>query len=137
MVIRTATRVLAIDPGTKEMGFAVLQGHALVDQGVKAIKKGRPVQETLTRGLELVAGLIEDFRPETFVIEETLIGRNRSAALLNIFADKIQALAKRQGLRVLSFAPSAVKKAVCGHGWATKAEVAKAVVAHYPELRAY
>ncbi len=38
---------------------------------------------------------------------------------------------------MLSFAPNAVKKAVCGHGWATKAEVAKAVVARYPELKAY
>jgi len=40
-------------------------------------------------------------------------------------------------LKVLAFAPSAVKKAVCRNGWAKKDELAKAVVSKYPELKVY
>jgi Holliday junction resolvasome RuvABC endonuclease subunit len=137
MNIHSCTRILAIDPGTKEMGVAVFQGHALIDHGVKIIKRGRSPQETLSRGMAIVTGLMEDFRPEILVIEKVFIGRNRNAALLNIFADEINALAKRDGIVVLSFAANAVKKAICGYGWATKADVAKAVTVRYPELKAY
>jgi crossover junction endodeoxyribonuclease RuvC len=137
MLARSSARILAIDPGTREMGVAVLENGKLLYHGVVVIKRGRSPQETLARGQASISGFIEDFRPDVLVIEQTFVGRNRNASLLNIFADEIRALAKRNGLEVLSFAPSAVKKAVCGHGWATKAEVAKAVVARYPELRAY
>jgi crossover junction endodeoxyribonuclease RuvC len=137
MVLRSSTRILAIDPGTREMGMAVLEGGKLLYHGVSVIRPPRSPQETLRRGMVTVSGFIEDFRPEVLVIEQTFVGRNRNTALLNIFADEIKALAKRHGLHVLSFAPSAVKKAICGYGWATKAEVAKAVVARYPELKAY
>jgi crossover junction endodeoxyribonuclease RuvC len=137
MVFHSTTRILAIDPGTREMGVAVLESASLLYHGVSVIRPGRSPQETLKRGMATVSGFIEDFRPDVLVIEQTFIGRNRNAALLNIFADEIKALAKRRGLHVLSFAPSVVKKAICGYGWATKAEVAKAVVVRYPELRAY
>ena len=137
MILQPTTRVLAIDPGTKEMGVAVLEGGALLYHGVVVIKKGRSAQETLDRGIASVGGLIEDFRPAILVIEKTFVGRNRNAALLNVFADEIQALGIRKQLNVLTFAPSAIKKAVAGNGWATKAEVAKVVVARYPELKAF
>jgi Holliday junction resolvasome RuvABC endonuclease subunit len=135
--MQNSTRILAIDPGTREMGFADLQGYALIDHGVKVIKRGRSPQETLDRGMAIVAGLIEDFRPEVLIIEQTFVGRNQNTAPLNVFADEIKALAKRSRLEVMTFAAHAVKKAVCGYDWAGKAEVAKAVVNRYPELKAY
>ena len=52
-------------------------------------------------------------------------------AVFQILADEIKSLAKRSGLEVLSFAPSAVKKAICSYGWATKTDVAKAVIARF------
>ena len=119
------------------MGVAVLEGSKLLYHGVVVIKRGRSPQETLDRGGKSVTRLIEDFRPDTLVIEKTFVGRNRNAALLNVFADEIQALAKKHRLKVLSIAANAMKKAICGNGWATKTEVAKAVIARYPELKAY
>lgn len=132
-----STRILAIDPGTREMGVAVLEGTALLYHGVKVIKKGASPRVTLDRGMAAVAGLIQDFHPDVLVVEQTFIGRNRNAALLNVFADEITALGRHAKLLVLTFAPNAVKKAIAGYGWATKEQVAKAVVARYPELRAY
>ena len=102
MNIQNSTRILAIDPGTREMGFADLQGCALIDHGLKVIKRGGSPQETLHCGMVIDAGLIEDFRPEVLMIEQTFVGRNRNAAPLKVFADEIKALTKCSRLEVLT-----------------------------------
>ena len=137
MLTLKPTRILAIDPGTLEMGFAVLEGGALRCHGVKVIRRGRSPKETLDRARFEVAELIEDFRPGVLVVEQTFIGRNRNTALLNVLGDEIIALANRNRVKVLSFAPSTVRKVVCGSGRADKAAVALAVAARYPELKAF
>src|SRR5689334_24891243 len=96
-------RILAIDPGTREMGVAGLDDWLLLYQGVKVIKRGRSPHETLSRGCAAVAGLVEDFRPDILVFEKTFIGRNRNVALLNVLADEIQSLGRKHRLKVLSF----------------------------------
>jgi Holliday junction resolvasome RuvABC endonuclease subunit len=119
------------------MGVALLEGGKLVYHSVLVIKRGRSPRETLDRGREGVLRLIDDFRPDVLVLEKTFVGRNRNGALLNVMADEIVALARHSGLQVVTVAPNAVKKAICGNGWATKAEVARAVIARFPELKAY
>jgi Holliday junction resolvasome RuvABC endonuclease subunit len=119
------------------MGVAVLEDTKLLYHGVAVIKKGRSPHETLERGRSTIIGLIQDFKPEVLVIEKTFIGKNRRLALLNVFADEIKALGRRNGLTVLGYAPNTVKKAITGNGWACKEQVAAAVVARYPELKPY
>jgi crossover junction endodeoxyribonuclease RuvC len=51
--------------------------------------------------------------------------------------DEIKAIGKRKGLKVKSFAPSTVKKAICGNGRASKKEVARVIASKYPELKVY
>ena len=130
-------RILAIDPGTCEMGVAVLENGRLVYHGVETFRKLPSPQGRLRQGRATVARLIRDFQPTVLVVEKTFIGRNRNAALLNVLGDEIVALGRRHGIAVVSLAPNAVKKIVAGHGWATKAEVAKAIAARYPKLKAY
>ena len=57
---KTKTRILAIDPGTREMGVALLEGDKLVYHGVKAIKRGKSPHETLKEGRRLILRLIAD-----------------------------------------------------------------------------
>ena len=137
MFKKLRTRILAIDPGTRHMGIAVLDSGRLVYHGVESIPKIRSPHETLKVGRKTVLRFINDFRPDILAIEKTFFANNRNSALLNVFADEIQAVGKRKGLTVRAFAPSVVKKAVCGNGWAKKDEVAKAVVRNYPELKVY
>jgi Holliday junction resolvasome RuvABC endonuclease subunit len=119
------------------MGVAVLEGANLTYHTVAVIHKGRTPHETLSRGRAIVSGLITDFHPEILVMEKTFIGTNRRLALLNVFADEITAFGRRAGLKVLSIAPSTVKRAITGNGWVAKEEVARSVVSRYPELKAY
>jgi Holliday junction resolvasome RuvABC endonuclease subunit len=137
MVKNKKIRVLAIDPGTRAMGVALLENRDLIYHGVKTISKGSSPHEKLWEGRRIVLRLINDLKPQILVVENTFFAKNRNSALLNVFADEIKAVGKRKGLKVLGFAPSAVKKAACGNGWAKKDEVARAVVSHYPELRVY
>ncbi len=137
MLTLRPSRILAIDPGTRQMGFAILENGMLRAHGVKVIRKARSPQEALNRAKMEMTSLIEDFRPGVLVIEQTFIGRNRNAALLKVLCDEIKTLAMRHRIKVLAFAPSTVRKVVCGSGRADKAAVAKAVAARYPELKAF
>jgi crossover junction endodeoxyribonuclease RuvC len=130
-------KVLAIDPGTREMGIAFLDDGKLIYYGVKTIKKHRYPNGTLKEGRKIILRLIKDFRPNILIYEKTFFANNRNSSLLNVFVDEIKAVAKRKGLELKGFAPSTVKKAICGNGRASKREVARVIASKYPELKVY
>lgn len=136
-MVKNRSKILAIDPGTKHMGHAFLDKGKLLYYGVKVIEKKKSPHETLKEGKKIVLGLINDLKPNVLVVEKTFISNNRSASLLNVFFDEIRAVGKRKKLRVLSFAPSTVKKHIAKDGWARKKEVARAIASKYPELKVY
>jgi Holliday junction resolvasome RuvABC endonuclease subunit len=130
-------KVLAIDPGTREMGIAFLDDSKLIYYGVKTIKKQKYPHETLKEGRKIILRLINDFRPNTLIYEKAFFANNRSASLLNVFVDEINAIGRRKGLEVKGFAPSTVNKYICGNGRASKKEVARVIVSKYPELKVF
>jgi len=131
------SRILAIDPGTRIMGVAFLDDGKLVYHGVKEIRNKKSPHEKLKEGRKIVLRLIRDFRPQILVFEKTFFANNRNAALLNVFVDEIKAIGKRKELKVVSYAPSTVKKFICGNGRASKEELSKVVVSKYPGLKVY
>jgi len=134
---KNQSRILAIDPGTREMGIAFLDKGKLIHFGVKAIKKRKSPHETLREGRKIILRLIKDFKPDVLVVEKVFFANNRSASLLNVFADEIRAIGRRKGIKVIGYAPSTAKKMICGNGRASKEEVARAVVSTFPELRVF
>lgn len=135
--MRIKERILAIDPGTRNMGIAVLDGEKLVYYGVKMIRGVKSPHEKLKMGRKIVLELIKDFRPYSLVVEKTFFANNRNSALLNVFSDEIKALGKSKKLSVSCVAANTVRRIVCGDGSASKQEVARILVSRYPELRAY
>jgi len=131
------SRILALDPGTKEMGIALLDDGKLIYYGVKVIKNRKSPHENLEEGRKTVLRLIKDFKPQVLVVEKAFFANNRNISLLNVFVDEIRAIGRRKKLRVIGYAPSTVKKYICGNGRASKKEVARVVVAKYPELKVY
>jgi len=131
------SKILAIDPGTREMGIAFLEEGKLIYHGVKVIGKKKTPSEALKEGRRIILRLIKDFKPGALVLEKAFFANNQSAALLNVFVDEIKAIGRRKGLKVMSFAPSTVKKAICGNSRASKKEVARVIISKYPELKVY
>ena len=130
-------RILALDPGTRWMGVAVLDGEKLIYHGVEVVKKGNSISENLKNARKAVLRLIQDFQPDLLAIERCFLSRSRNASLLKVLNDDIRLLALRKKLRLVSYAPTTVRKAVCGNGWADKYEVAHVVAQKYPELKVY
>jgi len=57
--------------------------------------------------------------------------------LLNVFVNEILSIGKREQLGVISLAAYVVRKEICGNGRAGKQDVAREIVARFPELKAY
>ena len=132
-----SSRILAIDPGTLHLGFAVMDQERLIRAGVETVRPRRSPHETLESGRGLIHRLIRDYRPGVLAVEKTFFANNRNSSLLNVFCDEIRLIGKKKKLRVLGFAPGTVKKAVTGDGRAKKEQVARVIVARYPELKVY
>lgn len=126
-------KILAIDPGTKEIGVAVLQGTELSYFGVKTIKRRQPSHALLMEISHYVTGLIREHQPRTLAIETTFLIQ-RNTALLNVAAVEIKQAAKQHGLAVYEYATAKVRKAVCQGGKATKRETARRVAERFPVL---
>jgi Holliday junction resolvasome RuvABC endonuclease subunit len=137
MALGEKQKILAIDPGTRNIGFAFLDKGALVHYGVKTVRRMKSPHGKLKEGRKIVLRLINDFRPCSLVVEKTFFANNRNSALLNVLADEIKAVGKRKGLKVESLAANSVRKMLCGNGRATKDDVARELVSRYPELKPY
>jgi len=131
------TKILAIDPGTKEIGVAFMEGEKLVYHGVKVIPSEKSPNEKLKEGREIILRLIKDYKPDILVVERSFFANNRTASLLHVFINEIRAIGKRKGIKVVSYATSTVRKSICGNGRASKKTQSEVIVSKYPELKVY
>ena len=128
--------LLALDPGLRELGFAVFAGGRLTDRGVLSLRS-LPQRRRLPEARRQLRQWVRSYRPRALAIEQThrhpvpwlddLYRLVRSAVLL----------ADRRGIRLATYSPQTIRKTVVGNGWATKREVAQVVAARYPALRIY
>lgn len=136
MTRKKPIRILSIDPGTREIGVAVLEGRELIYYGVKTLREGKLPHRVLRQGVKIVEGLIDDYGPQILVLEKTFYPRSRRSSILHTFCERVKAVAKERGLKVKEFTPKLARGIVCGHK-ATKRECAKALADQYPELEGY
>jgi len=129
-------KILAIDPGTKYTGFAFLDKGKLIYHGVCVIKEGSP-DEKLREGKKIILRLIKDFKPHILVVERVFFGNNKTAAIMNVFVSEIMSIGKRKELKVISYAPTTVRKFICGDGRADKKALSEVIVSKIPELKIY
>jgi Holliday junction resolvasome RuvABC endonuclease subunit len=128
--------ILAVDPGTRELGFAVLQGESLLYYGVKTVTNRKAPSQVLETISAFIRGLIEKYEPLTLAIEKMFITQKNSA-LLYVAAEQIKAVAGEGKIPIWEQSPSAIRKRLCQTGRATKREVAKLIADRYPELSRY
>ena len=120
-------RVLAIDPSTKGIGFAVLEGpEQLVDWGVKQVGEDKNAE-----CVEIVRDLIERYRPHVLVIENAEDEDSRRRERVRELLDAIRKIAREKGVKVLDVTPSRIR-----HAFAPKKDViAAAIAGRFPELQ--
>ena len=131
-----SSTVLAVDPGCRELGVAVLRGKELLFYRVKTIsnrKNPAMVLETISSHLR---NLIKIHRPDYLTIKKVFIRQN-SYALLSVVAEQIKATARESNLPIREYAPRSVRKRLCQTGRATRREMAAVLAARFPELKGY
>jgi crossover junction endodeoxyribonuclease RuvC len=124
------TLTLGIDPGSRRTGWAVIsqQGRRLsvVDSGTINLPADHELADRLGQLLQTLEALLERTAPAAVAVEDIFSHRNaRSALALGQARGVALAAAARRGVPVFSYPPATVKRAVCGHGRAEKAQVGR------------
>ena len=122
-------RVLGIDPGTRVVGFGVIEAGVGRRPGTVAHGTLRLPSRPLSARLEMIfreiGRLIAAHGPRVLAIEEVFHGKNFQSALKLGEARGVAILAAQiAGLEVREYSPALIKKAAAGNGNATKAQVA-------------
>lgn len=133
---RKSPTILALDPGLRELGFAVLTGRKLEANGVRALRL-LPSEKRLPETRRLIRAWIEAYQPTWLVIERTHRHPVRWLDAVHRLARSSSRVAQGKRLAVSAYAPQTVRKTVTGHGWASKRELADAVTLRFPALRVY
>jgi crossover junction endodeoxyribonuclease RuvC len=122
--------ILAIDPGTLLMGFAVIAIHNtkpnLVTMDVLKLSAKKDVYVRLQLIHNKVSELIVAHSPTTFAIEAPFFGKNVQSMLKLGRAQGVAiAAAIQAGISVTEYSPRKVKQSVTGNGNAGKEQVWK------------
>ena len=128
--------ILALDPGLRELGFAVLTGRRLVDAGVLPLRY-LPPNERVGEARRQLRGWLKTYHPQVLVVERTYHHPIPWLDRLHRLALSAEGLAKRRHMKVATYAPQQVRQTVVGNGKATKREVATVVANRYAPLRLY
>ncbi|MFH1679078.1 MAG: crossover junction endodeoxyribonuclease RuvC [Candidatus Eisenbacteria bacterium] len=130
------TTILAIDPGLRELGYAVLHGPRLLAGGVRPLRL-LPRERRLGEAKRLVRGWIEAHRPSVLVLERTYHHPVPWLDEVHRLRLAVARLGRERDLVVASYAPQTVRKALLGNGRASKREMAEAITHWFPALRIY
>jgi Holliday junction resolvasome RuvABC endonuclease subunit len=121
--------ILGIDPGTKEMGIAIIRGTTLVSFGVHTLRNGHRPHDLVGQARRIVLAAIEEYGPQVVAIEKPYALPTRRAAILSVIEQEVRGRAEDLGLLVTELTPEAIRQAVVGNPRATKIDIAEALVA--------
>ncbi len=133
-----AQRILAIDPGTRVMGYAILQGDGrqppvpLLAGAERLLTVHDPLERLNAIHQKLVL-LIRSYRPTVAAIEAPFCGKNAQSMLKLGRAQGVAIQAMLQeGLTVQEYAPTKIKLSLTGHGQASKLQLKNVLQQLFP-----
>ena len=118
--------VLAIDPSTRGLGFAVFEGpHQLLDWGLKQATDNKNAE-----CVRIVKELIERYHPHVLVLENVAGKDSRRRARVRELLQAIRETARQKGVKVMDETPDRVRRAFLPK----KDTIAAAIAGRFPEL---
>ena len=132
----TNDTILALDPGLRDLGYAVLNGRRLVTSGVLGLRR-TPRAKRLPVARKHLRSWLRTHRPNVVVVEKTYRHPVPWLDQLHQLSRSTKNLATRQHASFTMYSPQSVRATVAGNGKAKKPEVAVAVAHRFPSLRVY
>ncbi len=123
-------RIIGIDPGLQVTGYGVVDydrgRYALVEGGVVETQATASLPDRLAKLYRGIDAVLHQLRPDVAVVEKLYAKyRHPQTALLMSHARGVVLLAlAHRGIEVVSYPASMVKRALVGHGRASKEQVA-------------
>ena len=126
-------RILGIDPGLIATGYGVVD---MIDQQrLDCLAAGviRPDSTAMTNRLlqihEKLTAILHEFIPDALALEDlyTTYSHPKTAILMGHARGVIFLAAAQRAVPVINYAPTEIKRAITGHGHASKVQVAAMV----------
>jgi Holliday junction resolvasome RuvABC endonuclease subunit len=130
-MLKRPLTILGINPGSKYLGIAVFRGSELRDWGIKVIK-GKWSRQKLEKILKIIAGFIEQYKPQALAIKK--IHPSRSSSNLDNLVLKIKTLSKRKGLKVYQYSIKELESFFSQDERINKKKLADIIASEYPAL---
>lgn len=127
------TRILALDPTTKGLAYAILEKVPpvrLVDWGVKNF---HGIKSMRYEGLGLVEDLLDRYGPDVLALEDYGDDWRRTRKTRNL-VEAIALAAKKRRIKVCRFSREEVQATFAEVDAVTKEEIANAITTIFPEL---
>lgn len=128
--------ILALDPGTRELGYAVLRGPHLLDSGVLTLRHISP-ERRLAHVREALERLIRADSPEVLVMEHIPTRPCGLQVGLPALGRLLRRMARANRIALATYSAKAVRRTLLNNGWAGKPEVVEPLVGRHPQLRVY
>jgi Holliday junction resolvasome RuvABC endonuclease subunit len=128
---RRPLRIIGINPGTRYLGIAVLDGSGLLDWRIKALE-GKWSKEKMKRAIRIISDIIEQYGPNILVIKKLHPSR-RSWNLVQLVA-KIKEFSKSKCLKVFQYSIKDVEEFFIKEDKLNKKNLAEAIVLANPVL---
>jgi Holliday junction resolvasome RuvABC endonuclease subunit len=124
-------KILAVNPGSRYVGWAAFRGPDLLDWGVRVISAQTPRGRVRVAG-QIVKDAIDRFGPDRLAVKR--LHPSRTSPSLDRLADSIRALARRRKLKIHEYSITELEDALCFEAKANKRRLAAAVAGAYPVL---
>ncbi len=123
-------RVLALDPTSRGIGFAVLEGpHRLIDWGVKTAPDRTPHYAPW-----LIETLIARYEPDVIVLENCEARGSRRCPRVCALIRQVVRRAAKHHVKTQHFSQQQIREAFAAANALTKYRMAKAIAEQFPEL---
>jgi len=126
-------RILGIDPGLDTTGYGIVEnkggGFLLLEAGVIKTSPRDPIQERVKKIYRGVNALINQFKPQTLVLEKIYTHyKHPTTVILMGHSRGVVCLASgEKNIPLINYPAKRIKKAVTGNGNASKEQVQRMV----------
>ena len=124
--------LLGLDPGSHRLGYGVVEaeGNRLRYRahGTLVATRSHPLHRRLSQLYSALCEILSEHGPESVAIEKVFVAKNVASALtLGHARGMILLAAGQREMGLAEYSPAEIKKAVTGHGRASKEQVATMV----------
>ncbi|MBK7142019.1 MAG: hypothetical protein IPH75_08065 [bacterium] len=128
------TRILAIDPCSREFGFAVMVSDRLINYGIKSLR--RPDSKRTNVVMTEFSKLIDTSNPNLLVLVKNDYAQEIRRTWYERVVLQMEEIARKRDIPLFRINIGFIKQSLAGRHEASKWELANALIAFAPHLQA-